>query len=610
MYNRDRGPISPEERRRLLNGVSAQLMHTSLVIEEPGFVAFVDTTGGGSKASLVRRGDWIGVGYVRLDSRPDLEGVPRSTQDSEGDLSVVLRHLELRGPAAVASLIGDYAFAAYNVRSHTLFLARDAFGVRPIHYRLDASTISVSSESRSLVEEERYDLEFIGPFLVTGEPPQDRTPFKGVKPVVPGHLITLYGQRLLDQQYWSSETIQVNRTISERDAVAEFRERFMEAVRLRLESSAPVWSRLSGGLDSSSVVCVAQSLAQQGLAPRALDGTITTVDSLGRGDETEFVGCVLARYPTRNETVRDYWMWYDDGEKPPLTDLPTIMYPFFARDRYGASVVRQAGAKVMLCGLGADHYLTSPPDFIADYLASGHLGRALRELTDWSVAYRMSFWKFARKHAIVPFLSRPTRLEIAKRRTKLPNWVNEKFATQLNLHDQLRGVKLAYVKPGHLFRSSIQLQMSGLGASLQREMSAAGLETRYPFLHRPLVEFALSLPASMIERPHQAKWVLRQALSDIVPNAVRTRSGKGTIGARIRWSITRESERVAELLRDPILADLGCVDTTPISRALRRVQQGKNLAVGPVLPFLALETWLRVRSGRWAVKPTAEQRAS
>jgi asparagine synthase (glutamine-hydrolysing) len=133
---------------------------------------------------------------------------------------------------------------------------------------------------------------------------------------------------------------------------------------------------------------------------------------------------------------------------------------------------------------------------------------------------------------------------------------------------------------------------------------------RYPFLYRPLVEWSLRLPATQRVRPHARKWILREATRDVLPETVRTRATKGGIDARILWSLQHEHVRVDALLRDPVLAQLGCIDPTPLRVAVEQARHGRPVNNVSLMSALSLETWLAVRSGRWSVPAHAAASAA
>ena len=122
---------------------------------------------------------------------------------------------------------------------------------------------------------------------------------------------------------------------------------------------------------------------------------------------------------------------------------------------------------------------------------------------------------------------------------------------------------------------------------------------RYPFLYRPLVEFALRLPVRARIRPEGRKWVLREAMRDVLPERIRSRAGKGGMDARILWSLERERGRLEAMLRRPLLADLGCVEPAQLRGAVEAARKGIVTNLVALMFALSLETWLSVRAGRW-----------
>jgi len=122
---------------------------------------------------------------------------------------------------------------------------------------------------------------------------------------------------------------------------------------------------------------------------------------------------------------------------------------------------------------------------------------------------------------------------------------------------------------------------------------------RYPFLFRPLVEHALCLPPRLRGGPYTNKLVLRRALGDDLPALVRERTGKGSIGTRVVWSLTHEATTIDRLIQDPILADLGCISAPRLVRAMERARGGSTSHLAGLIRTLSLELWLRVRSNQW-----------
>jgi asparagine synthetase B (glutamine-hydrolysing) len=127
-----------------------------------------------------------------------------------------------------------------------------------------------------------------------------------------------------------------------------------------------------------------------------------------------------------------------------------------------------------------------------------------------------------------------------------------------------------------------------------------------------LVEFALHLPPELCVRPHERKWVLREATRNVLPEFVRTRIGKGVLYGLLTWSTANHGKYLEPLIADPILAQLGVIDAKKLRAAFAasRYERDKSYKLSPDVQYtLAVEAWLQVRSGRWQcgrhVKSTA-----
>ena len=233
-------------------------------------------------------------------------------------------------------------------------------------------------------------------------------------------------------------------------------------------------------------------------------------------------------------------------------------------------LVRQNGGRVLLSGLGSDHYLSGPLSYMADMLARGAVARCARAAFGWALLMRRSVWQVLRQHVLKPLLKSPR---------------------------------------GGIFQAETALELARVSGWIQRGPFQDQLEVRYPFLSRPLVEFVLQLPIDMRIRPQGSKWILRQAMCGLLPEEVRTRAHKGGIDARILWALERERAIIDAMLQDSMLADLGCIDASALRATVAHARHGSVGNTVHVMSALALESWLRARRGQPSPSPSPSRRA-
>jgi asparagine synthase (glutamine-hydrolysing) len=543
----------------------------------------------------------IGVGNVRLDHPNEVRRWSDNVDTGASDIALVLASIDSRGTRCIRDLLGDFALVLWEPRTRTLTVARDAFGVRTLFIGQRGRLLVLSSHLELVHESEMLDEEYVADFLVAGNPGPERTIWADSRAVPQGTIITSRDGKRTSERFWDPLDFEPVMGGDERAQIDQFRALFREAVRTRLEPNGQTWAELSGGLDSSSVVSMAQMLVETGEVSEGIAGTISIVDELGSADERPFSDLVVKRFGLPNTIIANPWPWQEDGRQPPRTDEPRTHYPFFARDRLECDTVRAAGGRVLLSGMGSDHYLYGSRLFIADLVARGHIVRAGVELARWSVQEKRSFWKSLARDAVLPLLPATVQRRFEAPWFLVPDWIEPAFARRGAMLERLPALASSRAPRGHKFPRHMSMAIQELTRWLPRGPFEDGLEMRYPFLYRPLVELGLRLPPSMRAQPLAPKWVLRKSMKGILPEPIRGRSGKGAIDARLNWGFRRECQRISAMLSDSNLASLGIIRIDQLKAAVDRASRGEMQSVVMILTALSLETWLRVRSNRWIV---------
>jgi asparagine synthase (glutamine-hydrolysing) len=550
------------------------------------------TDGYGPPTSLFRASTGIAAGMVRLDNRAEIRRRTGCGVDAP-DLALVSAALHLHGAEILRAFEGDFAFAYWDTRRAELIVARDAFGVRTLYQIENGDFLGFSSRASLLGEGRELSLDYIADYIAFNVS-QRRTPYSGVERVAPGTYSIVKGHRVTNGQYWSPHDFDTNSRITEADAVEQFTGLFRQAVRLNLTDDATCWSQLSGGLDSSSVVSMAGWLVKHDDGVVGLSGTVSYVDTLGTGDEREYSDAVVRDWPVRNEQLIDYGLWEDDEINPPQVDMPDQTYASFARDQQACRIIRSAGGRVLLTGVGPDQYLFGNYVYFADLLARGRVVQVLRGTYNLATLGRGSFWKFAYENALRPLFGHG-----APKPELWPGWVRPDFARRFPVHERHPGAWDIPPRLGRSFVTNLANNTSLIEHSMFRGVIGDTFDVRCPFLYRPLVEFCLQLPPAILARPRDQKWILRQAMTGVIPGEVRQRRTKGFIDRRTQRSFIDKRDRLNDLLSRSVLAELECIDAHAARDALANIKNSRMADNARLRHALTLEAWLTVRSGRW-----------
>ena len=323
-------------------------------------LSIIDLTTGQQPMSNEDDSVWIvfnGEIFNYIELRAGLEGkghVFRTTSDTE-----VLVHLyEDLGPDMLDRLNGQFAFAIYDKKDRSLFLARDPFGICPLFYCQNRGLLAFASEVKALraitdmeLELDPLALNQIFTFWTVLSP---RTPFKGVKSLPPGHWLKIGPETGLSSPrcYWHLEFPRMGEEDRHRTETAwaeEIEETTVEAVRLRLRADVPVGVYLSGGLDSSIIATIVKKLTNTPIEAFSLAFADASYD------ESEYqqrlaraIGVNYNSVRVKNHQIgKVFPEVIRHGERPILRAAPAPMFLL-------SGLVREKGFKVILTGEGAD----------------------------------------------------------------------------------------------------------------------------------------------------------------------------------------------------------------------------------------------------------------
>jgi len=539
----------------------------------------------------------------RLDNRAEFIALMSSRLRTDSpDVSVVAAAYERWGTRCFARLVGDWALAIWDPQDRSLLLAKDPIGTRPLFYFADDRGLTWSSllDPLLLCAEKTFalDEEYIAGYFSLF-PATHLTPYAGISSVPPACYVRLQPGKETTHKYWDFDPDKRIRYRTDADYEDHFRTVFRESVKRRLRSARPVLAELSGGMDSSSIVCVADSvLAQANPEMPRLDTLSYFNDFEPNWNERPYVSAVeekRGRAGFHIDLAEDRTSLFDaaaatfhaiPGSRPRNTQS--------ARQR--AACLREGGYRVVLSGIGGDEVtggVPTPVPELADLVARARFRRLAHQLKMWALAKRKP-WFHLFFEATLRFL--PGSMgRIAKYRQP-PVWLDRAFIQRhrLTLSGYEERLQLSRALP------SFQEAVSTLDA-LRRQLACDDLcseppyEKRYPYLDRDLLEFLYAIPREQLVRPGERRSLMRRALAGIVPDEVLHRRRKAYMARTPLVAIAAEWENFANLATNMVAASLGIVNPQSFANALHKAREGKEVPIVSLMRTLDMEIWLRAR---------------
>jgi asparagine synthase (glutamine-hydrolysing) len=535
---------------------------------------------------------WDGRLDNREELRSQLTGIP---DDDSTDISIVAAGFQRWGVSAFDKLIGDWALAIWDSREQTLIIARDYLGVRHLYFNLDSNGITWSTNLGSLLREESpftLSHEYVASYF-TQWPDTALTPYSEIRAVPPGSFVVVRRGCCETHKYWHFRPRVTIRYKNDREYEDQFRMFFRLAVRSRLRSESSVLAHLSGGLDSSSIVCMADDILTREATGNIRVDTFSFYDPDEPGEEDY-------RYWSIIEELRGYGhhaQLQALGDTFSLERSASAVTPGFGiREELKAAeshVIKNGNYRVILSGAGGDQMLgqtIDPAALIADSILHLQLGHVGRELIAWSLRTRHPFVQILARSLL---LLLPTTLRARMiSSTGVQPWLNPHFMRKYKIIDRLLPASEGpwHWLPGNRAFYQLIKECAGFVAAIP----PADEEVRYPFLDRRLVEFLASIPRDQLTRSGERRSLMRRALADIVPGKILSRQTKSTTGHCDVLTLRKHWGKVQGALNSLVTARAGYLDAEGFGAALTRFAQGCIPPYnGQLLRGLALEFWLR-----------------
>jgi asparagine synthase (glutamine-hydrolysing) len=574
-YWSDNSDRDQREEARICEALGSRTTSPPAVYRQPG-VVFVSANP--QQVAVSRNGTiccWDGALHCEASDQP---------------AAMALELYERCGPDGLARLIGDWSVAIWDVRSNSILLASDFAGIRPLYFHHTAGVVRWStslSDLRRWSDHCELDEAYVGQFLM-GCSSAGRTPFRDIEPVPPGGYIRISQNRLERGHFWHMPSGVCVRHRDTRDYAAQLLAHFQDSIRWRIGGSDKICAELSGGLDSSSIVCMAYSL----IAGPAASSKLITLSYLQPDSiDVPFIGAV-ERFCGFDGVHLELNGSAVVSERSLTDGAPALWVPRFEQVKRQLDAV---GARTLMTGqlgdlmMGNGHGANAA---VLDQLLARRPWRALGEAFAWSGSSGVPVWSILGS-AIRDLVMPPAREKLLEAGNPGRDLLTASFARRLESAGAFRspGGRFAEVSPERrwLYRATGEVLSSRV---LQCPETLLNIQWTHPYAHRPLLEFMLSVPPSIVSRPGLPRSLMRQALSSVVPQAVLHRRSKASYDT-IFFAGCRPLAR--RMLSDPAirLVEMGYVDDLALRKRLLRFVEGVDAAQSQFRNVILMEFWLR-----------------
>jgi asparagine synthase (glutamine-hydrolysing) len=548
----------------------------------------------------------------RLDNRDELVPELRSELEANTtDVAIVAAAFDRWETDCFRRIVGDWAISIWKPEQHELLFSADYMAIRHIFYYLKKDRILWSTDLGSLVllsnDKFQVDDNYVAGYLAHA-PDGQLTPYLEIRQTPPGQFVQIRNRRASTERFWRFSPKSRIRYKTDAEYEEHFRQVFRQSVKRRLRSDLPIIAELSGGLDSSSIVCMADDiLAKEGAETPGLDTLSYYDDAEPTGDDSIY----FPKIEQKRGRVGIHIDGSQLGSSPAsleCTDfcpLPGTLGFGNRLDTERARAIRGGGYRAVLSGIGGDEFMGGVPDpraHLADLILQLRLVSLAKQLMAWSLVKGRP-WIQLLWHSAVDLVPASFSQYFAKE-AKIEPWIRKDFAKRTGLGlRQLRGDEyFGLWLPTRRSYIAGTLAMANNLAKLSRT-TATFEEARYPFLDQTLVEFILSIPAGQMLRPGERRSLLRRSLAGIVPQEILSRCTK-QVGQRTPMLILEKYwDELQDIYQTSLSSGLGYINEAQLLKTISDTRAGKRTSMVRVLRKISLEYWLRDLGARGLLVP-------
>jgi asparagine synthase (glutamine-hydrolysing) len=549
----------------------------------------------------------------RLDNRADLiSELHDSLTIASTDVAIVTASYDKWGTNCLGKLIGDWALSIWNPREHSVLLAKDPIGTKHLYYSTEKDKVTWSTILDPLVRFAGKAFEICEEYIAgwfSCRPAAHLTPYVGIHAVPPSSSVVFHPGKQIVSKYWDFDPGKRIRYRTDAEYECHFRAAFATAVQRRLRTDRPVLAELSGGMDSSSIVCIADTVIARRAAEMPRLDTISWYNDSYDHINPDANECP---YFTRVEEKRGCTGHHinlgvlkqrEVGAERSFTSnfksdcfaaIPTPQKELSEHFQQYAAFVKSQGHRVTLSGIGGDEAtgggVPTPIPELQNLMARAKFFTLSRQLNAWAVKMRKPrlplLWE-----AVQGFFC--ARVDLPKEMGP-PPWLNPEFVRRNRAAFCGYPFRVKLFGPLPSFQDHIdKLEINRRFVAYWRLSSEFLCEVRYPYYDRDFLEFMYAIPRVQIVRVGQRRALMKRALAGIVPDEVLNRRRRAFVRQDPKKGNPSEWPSESQIGQHLTSGSLGMIDSHGLLEALRKARRNQEVPIKSLMKTLTLESWLR-----------------
>ena len=567
------------------------------------------------KAGLVITAD------ARIDNRKELSQ-ELSIEDKEdvSDSYFILKSYEKWGEKCPEYLLGDFAFAIWDENEEKLFCARDHMGVKPFYYYLDDEIFVFGTEIKALFCVNNVPIKLnefkIALYLKMIRTDKKFTFYKDILSLTSAHFLLINHDKSSKKKYWELDPNMKIIMNSDEEYFQAFHDIFVESINCRLRTVFPIGFDLSGGLDSSSVVCMAKKIID-----KDSKGNIKTFseiyDNFPECDERNYIKKVVNKGAIESNLIK-----CDDIS--PLDEIETLLFyqdqpfhtPFLSFNLQKFKKMNNKSIRIYLNGFGGDLIISHAKDYFIELAITFKWKKLIKELISSSKRAKKSFYNEFVNKVIFPLIPECIKImfkpiwnfiKLTKNQNKIifglpEDFLNENFSDQIKINTYKKKMEFKCknssktAKEAHyisIFTYSIQEEFE----VREKIVGDFDIEPRFPYYDKRLVEFCYGIPTEIKYKSGWDRFILRSSMKDILPKEIQWRPNKINLISLLKKNLFLfEKNRLEKILYENNELINNYVDLDSIQKIYQEYSKNNAIAYTHVLHFwqiMVLSEWLK-----------------